>query len=350
MPRPSARPRAASRRGRKARRFARRRKPSRRRRLRRRPLRLDASPQSPCRATAAAARETPAPRQAPAPRRAQRRQATEIQTAPAPPEPAQSAAPAPPLAKTDKPPAAALAPAAPPASSSDAVRRGRPISGAGRGGARPQHRAGDRAGREGDGRLPAPARERRDQDDDRRRNRRDGQVDRPGRRILPLRSAAGARGANGLGDAVRQSLGLDAAAAARRAGGAGRRARPLRQALRRRRVAQQSVLRFHQAGLRADDALGGRSGQAGRRTRSPRTRQGAILSAPGHGRAVALQLRGHQSGTCCARRWPRAARTSCGASRCWPKTSRRATATCAFASPTRARSSSASTSRRRPAR
>src|SRR5271166_4202315 len=53
-------------------------------------------PAKPMPATAAAARETPALRQAPAPRRAQRRQATEIQTAPAPPEPAQSTALAPP--------------------------------------------------------------------------------------------------------------------------------------------------------------------------------------------------------------------------------------------------------------
>jgi polyhydroxyalkanoate synthase subunit PhaC len=80
-------------------------------------------PAEPVAATAApAARQRPAPRQAPAPQRAQRRKATEIQTAPAPPESAQSAAPAPPLTKTDKPPAAAgLAPAAPPASSSDAA-------------------------------------------------------------------------------------------------------------------------------------------------------------------------------------------------------------------------------------
>ncbi len=91
-------------------------------------------PAKPMAATATpAARETPAPRQTPAPQRAQRRQATEIQTAPAPQEPAQFAAPAPPepaqsaapppppLAKTDKPPAAAgLAPAAPPANSSGA--------------------------------------------------------------------------------------------------------------------------------------------------------------------------------------------------------------------------------------
>jgi len=95
-------------------------------------------PAKPMPATAApAARETPAPRQAPAPLRAQRRQATEIQTATAPqetaqstapasPEPAGSAAPAPPpLANTDKPPSVVgLAPAAPPAISSDASGAG----------------------------------------------------------------------------------------------------------------------------------------------------------------------------------------------------------------------------------
>src|SRR5208282_598720 len=95
-------------------------------------------PAKPMPATAApAARETPAPRQAPAPLRAQRRQATEIQTATAPqetaqstapasPEPAGSAAPAPPpLANTDEPPSVVgLAPAAPPAISSDASGAG----------------------------------------------------------------------------------------------------------------------------------------------------------------------------------------------------------------------------------
>jgi polyhydroxyalkanoate synthase len=55
---------------------------------------------------AIAAPETAARRQAPAPRRAQRRQAAEVQTAPAPAESAAS----PPPAKDDRPPAAAAAP------------------------------------------------------------------------------------------------------------------------------------------------------------------------------------------------------------------------------------------------
>src|SRR5271165_4128552 len=72
-------------------------------------------PAKPMRATAA-----PAARPRPEPRQAQRRQLREIQTAPAPPEPARSAAPPPP-AKTDQPPAAGgLAPASPPVRSSDA--------------------------------------------------------------------------------------------------------------------------------------------------------------------------------------------------------------------------------------
>ena len=72
--------------------------------------------------------------------------------------------------------------------------------------------------------------------------------------------------------------------------------RVLRQALRRRRVARQSVFRFHQAGVCPDHALGGRSGQACRRARAARSRQGAILPAPGHRGAVALELRRDQSG------------------------------------------------------
>ena len=170
-------------------------------------------------------------------------------------------------------------------------------------------------------------------------------VDRPGRRILHGRSAAGARGANGADDPVRRSLGVDAAAPAGRAGGAGR-SRPTRptSASPTPSLARQSVLRFHQAGLRADHALGGRSGQARRRTRAARPRQGAILSAPGHRGAVALELRRHQSGTLAhdarrKRREPRAGPQDAG--RRHPGRPRQP---CAFASPTRARSSSASTS------
>ena len=52
----------------------------------------------------------------------------------------------------------------------------RPILDARRGGARAQHRPGDRAGRQGAGRLSDAARERRDQGHARRRNRRDGRA------------------------------------------------------------------------------------------------------------------------------------------------------------------------------
>ena len=79
------------------------------------------------------------------------------------------------------PPAAAVSASAgtllaPPAIPRKRPARGRPTAGARRGGARAQHRAGDRAGRQGAGRLPAAAGERRDQGHDRRRNRRDGAI------------------------------------------------------------------------------------------------------------------------------------------------------------------------------
>ena len=151
------------------------------------------------------------------------------------------------------------------------------------------------AGRQGAGRLSRSAAERRDQDHGRRRNRRDGAVHRPGGRILHGRSRARRSGAGGAGRAVRRPLGFDPQAPAGR-GPAGRRARRRRQALRRPGVARQSLFRFHQAGLRSDGALGGRSGQARRRPRSARPRQGAILPSPGHRGAVALELPRHQSG------------------------------------------------------
>ena len=55
---------------------------------------------------------------------------------------------------------------------------------------------------------------------------------------------------------VSRFVGLDLAPAAGRGGGAGRRARPRRQALRRSRMARKSLFRLPQAGLCADDALG----------------------------------------------------------------------------------------------
>ncbi len=69
------------------------------------------------------------------------------------------------------------------------------------------------------------------------------------------------------------------------------------QALLGRGVARQSVLRLSQAGLCADDALGGRSGPTRRRTRAAHARQGAVLSAPGLGGARAVELHRHQSRT-----------------------------------------------------
>ena len=93
-------------------------------------------------------------------------------------------------------------------------------------GAGAQRRLRDGAGRQGLRRLHAAARDRRNQDDDRRRRRRNDPVARPRRRILPVRAAAGVRGAGGADDPVHQPVGLDAAALPGRPWVPGRRARP----------------------------------------------------------------------------------------------------------------------------
>ena len=173
-------------------------------------------------------------------------------------------------------------------------RRRRPLSDARRRSARQQHASHDGARRQGARGLHAAAGNGRDQIDHRRGPQRDGPLARPRRRILHVGAPARARGAGGAGRAIRQSVGLDPAALPGRAGRARRRAGPHGQAIFGRRVARQSLLRFHQAGLCADDALGGRSRQAGRRNGSARARQGAVLSQAGDRRALAVQLPRHQ--------------------------------------------------------
>ena len=95
---------------------------------------------------------------------------------------------------------------------------------------------------------------------------------------------------------VHRSLGGDAAALPGRAGRAGRRARRRRQALLRRRVARQSVLRFHQAGLCADDALGGDLVKRADELEPHERDKAQFYLRQVTGGAVALQLRRHQPG------------------------------------------------------
>ena len=127
---------------------------------------------------------------------------------------------------------------------------------------------------------------------------------------IPQRAFAGA---NGAVQAIRRSLGLDPAAPPGRTGAAGRRARPRRQALRRSRVARQSLFRFHQAGLCADDALGRRSRQARRRSRSARRARRRSSTCSRSPRRCRPRTSSPPIRSFCARRSPRAARTWCAA-------------------------------------
>ena len=185
---------------------------------------------------------------------------------------------------------------------------------------------------------------------ERARNRRAREIARPGRRILLFRPPPGGRSAERAVDPVRQSLGGDPAPVQRRTRPDDRRARCQRQALRRSRMARESLLRLPQAGLCADDALGRRSHQARRRNRAAYPRQGALLHAAGGGRAVADQFHRHQP-----RAPARHARRERRERRARPQADGRGyrrpgAARCASASRTPAPSSSASISRRPRAR
>ena len=187
-------------------------------------------------------------------------------------------------------------------------------SAARRRGARAQHRPRDRAGRQGARRLPAPAGERRDQDRRPPTTSARWFVPSAGSPNItwPIRSGRFA-GAGGADQAVHRSVGSTLQrlqgeqappvaapdAADKRFADAAWRDNP--------------YFDFHQAGLCADDALGGRSGQARRRSRPARARQGAILPAPGDRARCRPRTSSPPIRSCCARRSPRAARTSCAA-------------------------------------
>ncbi len=125
---------------------------------------------------------------------------------------------------------------------------------------------------------------------------------------------------------------------------------PQGQALRRSRMVEQPVLRFPQAGLSPDGAMGEPAGA--------RRRKGSIR-IPGRrpiSTCARSPTRSRRRISCspirsfCAKRSPRTPRISCAACTCWPRTSRPAAAISRSASPDPKCSRSAAISRSRPAR
>ena len=81
------------------------------------------------------------------------------------------------------------------------------------------------------------------------------------------------------------------------AGAAGDRALAARQAIRRPRMEIEPVLRFRDAALSADDAMGAGSRAQRRRPRSAHPQEGRVLRPADHQRAGAVEFRSHQSGS-----------------------------------------------------
>ena len=205
---------------------------------------------------------------------------------------------------------------------------GRTVSGQGPGTLRAQPGPHDRAGRQGGLRLGRAARARRGPRHRRRAGRRHGQDLLQADRILAVRSAARAGGADAA--VLRLYRRLDQHHPPRRRGEqpaeAGR-ARARRQALPGSRMGPQRLLRFPQADLSRHLALGGRPRRAMPKgsTSTPGTRPASTSS-----RSPTRSRRPTSSSpipSCFARPSPRAARTWCAACACWPKTSPPAKAT-----------------------
>ena len=81
------------------------------------------------------------------------------------------------------------------------------------------------------------------------------------------------------------------------AGAAGDRAVAARQAIQRSRMEIEPVLRFRDAALSADDAMGAGSGAQRRGPRSAHPQEGRVLRPADHQRAGAVEFRAHQSGS-----------------------------------------------------
>ena len=147
------------------------------------------------------------------------------------------------------------------------------------------------------------------------------------RRILAVRQRALLRPADQDGQGLSRSLGLGDAPHGRRRGDAGDLALAARQALCRSRMEVEPVLRFHDAGLSADHAMGA-GPRAQRRGRRPaHAQEGRVLRQPDHQRAVAVELRADQSGSAAPDRGAERRQSRPRHDRCWRRTSRPARGT-----------------------
>ena len=99
------------------------------------------------------------------------------------------------------------------------------------------------------------------------------------------------------GQGLSRSVGLVGAPPGRRTGAAGDRALAARQALQRPRMEIEPVLRFRDAALSADHAMGAGPGAQRRRPRSAHPQEGRVLRPADHQRAGAVEFRAHQSGS-----------------------------------------------------
>ncbi len=214
-----------------------------------------------------------------------------------------------------------------------------------------QCRAPDRGRRQGARRLSQAARRRQDQERNRRRYRR--HRSRPSARSPNTGSPtppAPPRCRSRLGRSLSRSVGERRQAAQRRAGRAGDRARPARQALRRSGMVAEPVLRFPQAGLSAHHQLGRIPGQERRRHRRAYPPQGRVLRQARSPTRSRRRISSSPIRNCCARRSPPMPRTWCAAWPCWARTSRPARAISRSARPTPRSSRSGAISRSLPAR
>ena len=114
--------------------------------------------------------------------------------------------------------------------------------------------------------------------------------------VLAERPAARARAAIEPRQGLSRPVGECGQTHGGRAGRPGRRARPARQALRRSRMVDQPVLRFSQAGLSPDRAMGQPSGEGRPGARSAHPAEGRVLRAADRQRDRAVEFRADQSG------------------------------------------------------
>ena len=129
------------------------------------------------------------------------------------------------------------------------------------------------------------------------RNRRGHQDLQRGRRILAVRQRTRLGPADQDRQGLSRSLGLVGAPHGRRRRAAGDRALAARQALQGPGVEIEPVLRFRDAALSADHAMGAGTGARRRRRRSAHPQEGRVLRPADHQRDRAVEFRSHQSGS-----------------------------------------------------